>query len=294
MMIWLAIFILLLAWWIWTIDLHRVPIATFFPTTKKPGRGNAIRRHQKPPWVLTETIKLCAIFPKASCRSIANLFNARFAHRQMTISKSYVHQQRLAHRHKILRLRRELRKPPPAQAPNKIWAIDFTTVSVDLDQHTLVGVLDHGSRRGLALCKSNKTTRSMIRLLTTLTDRFGKPKAIRTDNEATFKAKKFKRWMQQNHIKHALTDPHSPWQNGRIERFFGTFKRALAKIELPTLDELLQATQQFAYYYNHIRLHQHLDGLTPDMVWRGQYQFSNKTPIPFSAWHGEFVGWVWS
>jgi putative transposase len=155
-------------------------------------------------------------------------------------------------------------------------------------------VLDHGSRRDLALTKSNKTTKSMIRLLTILIERFGKPKAIRTDNEATFKANKFQRGMRQNNIKHECTNPHSPWENGRIERFFSTFKRALAKIELRTLDELLQATQQFAYYYNHIRLHQHLDGLTPDMVWRGQYEFLNKTPTPFSAWHGDFVGWVWS
>jgi putative transposase len=54
--------------------------------------------------------------------------------------------------------------------------------------------------------------------------RYGKPKAIRTDNEAVFTSRLFKLFLTVAGIKHQRTHLHSPWQNGRIERLFGTLK----------------------------------------------------------------------
>lgn len=87
----------------------------------------------------------------------------------------------------------------------------------------------------------------------------------------------------------------SPWENGRIERFFGSFKAALHTVMIRSEAQLIQAAREFRIYYNHIRLHQNLGYRTPMMAWRGQTQFPNSTtPRWFSAWGGEFCGWFWA
>jgi putative transposase len=51
-------------------------------------------------------------------------------------------------------------------------------------------------------------------------------------------------------VKVQTTAPHSPWQNGRIERFFGTFKRDFARVVEGNLETLLA---QWRFYYNFAR-----------------------------------------
>jgi transposase InsO family protein len=76
--------------------------------------------------------------------------------------------------------------------------------------------------------------------------RFGAPKCVRTDNEAVFTSRLFRLGLHLLGIRHQRTAPFAPWQNGRIERFFGTFKErfriwlaqgtsALSRIEPPLL-----------------------------------------------------------
>ena len=53
---------------------------------------------------------------------------------------------------------------------------------------------------------------------------FGFPKQIRTDNEACFNSKLLRLAFGLLGIKHQTTEVACPWQNGRVERFFLTFK----------------------------------------------------------------------
>jgi putative transposase len=88
--------------------------------------------------------------------------------------------------------------------------------------------------------------------------------------------------------------PHCPWQNGRIERFFGTFKRAISQIQISSKAQLQQAMTEFSFFYNHIRQHQNLGYRTPHMAWNGQIEFpKRKTPHWFAAWGGVLCGWYW-
>jgi transposase InsO family protein len=64
------------------------------------------------------------------------------------------------------------------------------------------------------------------------------------------------------------TTPLSPWENRRIERFFGTLKHALAMALAPSMSVHAQL-QWFRNYYNHIRPHQHLAYRTPMEAWTG-------------------------
>jgi len=46
----------------------------------------------------------------------------------------------------------------------------------------------------------------------------------------------------------------------------------------------------FRIWYNHIRPHQHLDGLTPAMAWNGKPANPRRRPLYFSEWKGVLTG----
>lgn len=157
----------------------------------------------------------------------------------------------------------------------------------------ILGAVDHGTRANLAL-KALKT-KSSIALLRVLLDVFethGVPKIIRTDNEAVFTSRLFRLGLAFLGIRHQTTDLHSPWMNGRIERFFLTLKQKLNHWAVPDFDVLEQSLAEFRFWYNHTRPHQHLYGLTPAEVWNGTniYQLHSKTKHEFEAWQGLLRG----
>jgi putative transposase len=87
----------------------------------------------------------------------------------------------------------------------------------------------------------------------------------------------------------------APWQNGRIERFFGTFKRKIRAwiAEGGNVEKLYQELDVFRCWYNHIRPHQNLDGLTPGEAWEGhQEPKSRGQPRFFEEWDGNLTGFL--
>ena len=91
----------------------------------------------------------------------------------------------------------------------------------------------------------------------------GKPRKLRTDNEAIFNSWVFKGFLKLAGIQHQTTQKHAPWQNGRIERLFGTLKPLLRQLAIPSGAALQAALDEFRVFYNHARPHQNLHGLTP-------------------------------
>ena len=93
-------------------------------------------------------------------------------------------------------------------------------------------------------------------------------------------------------IRHQRTDPGCPWQNGRIERFFGTLKAKLDQWSVASVAELGNALVQFRFFYNHVRPHQNLNGYTPAEAWLGTDVFAGKpeTEYWFEAWDGLLQG----
>lgn len=76
---------------------------------------------------------------------------------------------------------------------NRVWAIDITEHRVE--PHTpqpLLGILDHGSRRMLTLHALRvRSSITILRLLLDTIEHYGKPKAVRTDNETIFTSRVF-------------------------------------------------------------------------------------------------------
>ena len=117
------------------------------------------------------------------------------------------------------------------------------------------------------------------------------PGSSNKDNEAVFTSRLFNFGLWLLGIRHQSTMLHCPWQNGRIERFFGTFKSVADRV-LFEAQNFQFSLNEFSFWYNHIRPHRHLNGRTPDEAWSGvdPYLYSPKSCRKFSAWDGMLTG----
>ncbi|OGT05608.1 MAG: hypothetical protein A2143_03225 [Gallionellales bacterium RBG_16_57_15] len=252
---------------------------------------------QKPEWLKHEIIRLKAIMPQAGCRTIADICNRRFAvSRNITVGKTWAHQILQQHQYEIQNLRRNLKHAKPKNVlRNFIWGIDLTgKTDTNGKLHALFGILDHGSRVLLHLqALHDKTSHTLLACLSEIIRTYGKPKIIRTDNEAIFTSRIFRRGLKLLGIRHQRTDPGCPWQNGRIERFFGTLKQKLDQWQVPNFAQLNRDLSVFSYWYNRIRPHQNLNGKTPAETWSGINPFAKppKQEYWFEAWDGLLAGY---
>ncbi|MCP3673497.1 MAG: transposase [Gammaproteobacteria bacterium] len=71
---------------------------------------------------------------------------------------------------------------------------------------------------------------------------------------------------EDSRIKHQKSDKGCPWLNGRIERFFGTFKSKLKLLPENVSFDIQRLLIEYRCWYNHLRPHDYLDGSTPAEV----------------------------
>lgn len=265
-------------------------------TRTAPALSRTVLTPPKPPWVRREVLRLKALFPDHGCRKIAQVFNHLHRRRGETVGKTFVAGVLKGREEEILRLRRELKHRRPRRVPrNLLWALDLTFLPDRREPRAVLGLLDHGSRACLALRELR--SRSAITLLRALLDaieRFGQPRILRTDNEPTFTSRLFHLALLLLGIRHQRTAPFAPWQNGRIERFFATFKnRILPWLETAGIPvDLAPDLALFRAWYNHARPHQHLEGLTPALAWAGKTRVAGR-PRYVSEWNGQLTGFLW-
>jgi transposase InsO family protein len=259
--------------------------------------ASPIRQSRKPAWVVDELIHLKALMPKAGCRLIADIFNRRFAaKRQTTVSKSYVAYTLRQQRYAIAVARRRIKQGKATAGPaNLTWALDLTgKQDIHGQQHAILGLIDHGTRRLLTLTRlPNKSAWTLLGYLFLAIGRYGKPQAIRSDNERIFTGRVFRNGLRLAGIRQQLSDLGCPWQNGRIERLFGTLKNKLDCWRVLDREQLRAALGQFSFWYNAVRPHQNLNGLTPLETWRGidPYRQQPKRTDWFEAWDGLLQGY---
>lgn len=156
----------------------------------------------------------------------------------------------------------------------------------------ILGLLDHGTRACLRLVKlTDKSSLTILRELIVAFRRYGIPPQLRTDNEACLVSRTLRLALLLLGIQHQRMKLHCPWQNGRIERFFGTLKGRLDRILIADGDDLACKLFEFRCWYNHVRPHQHLFGLTPAEAWSGRGK-STRSPAWFTAWDSRLTGWL--
>jgi len=252
---------------------------TYCQTIKKKSKEETFipftHPHKKPSWVQEKVMYLKVHLPNDGCRKIAIQLNKQYAHKNISVSKSYVYRLLKENGYEILQMRKEMRtKLPYKKEKNQMWHMDLTTI----EKMQIFGMVDSGTRALLTL--KHLPTKSTINILIALLETiklYGKPQSIRSDNEIvlTSKLMKFTLWVLG--IKRQTTQIASPWQNGKIERLFGTMKQSFIDLVFPTTQSLESGLKEFRFFYNHIRLHQNLGYNTPANAWDDKPMSTSKT-----------------
>jgi transposase InsO family protein len=189
--------------------------------------------------------------------------------------------------------RRQIKNKPPRKVPiNHTWGIDLTTVTLNNKQQVILGIIDHGSRLNLKLIEleSKHSARILVEVCRAIRQ-FGLPKIIRSDNEACFTSKMMRIAFKLLGVKHQHSDVACPWQNGRIERFFGSFKEKIKQITFNNVDTFQFELDIFNVWYNQLRTHQNLGGLTPKEAWLNKQDKKTSQAVLATAWDGLLTGY---
>jgi len=175
--------------------------------------------------------------------------------------------------------------------PMQLWQMDIVGGLMLVDPATgvlreakvVTAVDDHSRYCVIAAVVERATARAVCLALVGALTRFGVPEEILTDNGKQFTDRfgkgaevLFDRICRHNGITHRLTQPASPNQNGKVERFHGTFRPEFLDTAdpFPSLTEAQTAVDAWVADYNTDRPHQALDGKVP--VTPGQ----RFTPVP--------------
>lgn len=143
--------------------------------------------------------------------------------------------------------------------PNMLWHVDWT--DCPFTKKKLIAFIDDYSRFIVhAEYFEHATTENTILAFANAISKHGKPQAVLSDQGTQFtpaRAEKgpFTLWCESNEIKHILGRIHHPQTNGKIERWFGTYKLEYQP-QRWTLD-------QYVYVYNYKRRHQGIGYIMP-------------------------------
>jgi putative transposase len=297
-----ALFRLIAVGWtllLWLLFGRRSCARKNFSLKTKPAYQPA-RPHSKPPWIQHEVLRLKALMPQGTgVRKIAATFNRMHAHhieaaKRQCISKTYVAELIKNNMLEIHRIRHQVRTRAPGASPsNRVWGVDLTgKCSTSGQPHFILGIIDHGGRKLLQLLVTSKHALSLTRHTAQAAQCYGRPKFVRTDNESCFTSQAYTAPLKLQGIRMQRSDMHCPWQNGRVERLFGTLKQHLNRINFETAEQLQTILDEFLLWYNTIRPHQHLLGRTPDEVWYGiDYTTTSPRDVQWwTGWHGMLSG----
>jgi transposase InsO family protein len=167
--------------------------------------------------------------------------------------------------------------------PMQLWGIDIVggiqlvdVATGELREAKIVtGVDDHSRFCVMAAVVERATGRAVCLAFAQALAKHGVPEEVITDNGKQF-TDRFNRYgptrgevlfdkiCRKNGITHRLTAPASPNQNGKVERFHGTFRPEISEAgPFTSLADAQAAVDAWVEHYNHERPHQGLDEKNP-------------------------------
>lgn len=93
---------------------------------------------------------------------------------------------------------------------------------------------------------------------------------IQSDNGSAFVSADFARVLRESGVGHHRIYPHTPEQNGFVERVLRTLGEPLYEDELVSFEQAAHAIEYIVHWYNHQRLHSALGYVTPAAAHRGE------------------------
>lgn len=145
------------------------------------------------------------------------------------------------------------------QKPHELWHTDWSICP--FTKQNIIAFIDDCTRLLIhAEYFAQATTENTVLALKNAILKHGKPDSILTDNGIQFTPARsekgpFTLFCEEQGIKHILGRVHHPQTNGKIERWFGTYKQEY--------DERFSCLNEFIDYYNKERIHQGIGYLTP-------------------------------
>jgi transposase InsO family protein len=164
--------------------------------------------------------------------------------------------------------------------PMQLWGIDIVggislvdvITGVVREAKLVTGVDDHSRFCVMAAVVERATSRAVCLAFAQALARFGAPQEVITDNGKQFTDRfgkggevLFDKICRRNGINHLLTAPFSPNQNGKVERFHGTFRPDFLTDTGPfeSVAAAQTAVDAWVEHYNTDRPHQALDARWP-------------------------------
>ena len=167
----------------------------------------------------------------------------------------------------------------PTTRVNEMWQTDFTYCKIiGWGWYYLSTVLDDFSRYIIAwlLTKTMAAddVKNTLDLAISKTGISGvevrhRPRLL-SDNGPCYLAKELGIYLDQHGMKHTRGRPYHPMTQGKIERYHRTMKNTINLEHYYLPWQLEHKMSQFVQYYNHQRVHESLDNLTPADVYHGR------------------------
>jgi putative transposase len=207
--------------------------------------------------------------PSFGYRTVAHLlgFNKNTVQRIFRIKGWQVRKRPVGFRPRIQSL------PSVAKAPNERWATDMCRVWAGRDGWTTMAlVIDCHSREllGWHLSRSGRSKTAESALEQALIARFGtlgrvpEPFLLRSDNGLVFTSRSFTALVKSYGLRQEFITPHSPEQNGLVERVIRTLKeQCVHRHRFESLQHASRLIGDWIHFYNHRRPHQALNMRTP-------------------------------
>jgi len=167
----------------------------------------------------------------------------------------------------------------PSQRVHELWQTDFTYFKVvGWGWYYLLTVLDDSSRYivGWKLYTGMASSDVTDLLETTIAETGVEHVEVRhrprllSDNGPCFVSRELQAYLVEREMRHTRGRPYHPMTQGKIERYHRSIKNVvkLQNYYLPW--ELDREIARFVRYYNHERVHEALDNLTPADVYHGR------------------------
>ena len=173
------------------------------------------------------------------------------------------------------KIRTGVKLESPARHRNDVWAWDFVHDRYAGEQPLrCLTVKDEATGYCLAIETQRHLRHTDVKaLLKELIARYGRPRAIRSDNGSELLATALREEIDRHGILLANIQPGKPWQNGSNESFNGTFRRECLNAEIFTsLTEARVVIEGWRRRYNEHRPHSSQNYVTPAMAYFGNRQ----------------------
>ena len=167
----------------------------------------------------------------------------------------------------------------PTRRPNELWQTDFTYLQVvGWGWYYLSTVLDDYARYIIAwLLRTSMQATDVMETLDLARARTGidqvrvvhRPRLL-SDNGSCYVSGELAAYLETHQIAHTRGAPYHPMTQGKIERYHRSMKNVVKLEHYHSPWELERAIARFVDHYNHRRLHEALDNVTPADVYDGR------------------------